>query len=171
MGQVLKKTALVLFVSALPFILYAQVNVSGTVTDPRNNPLAGASIKVRNTNTGTTTDANGQFNLTVPGTGGVLEITSVGYQPQSITVTANSGPLSITMVDDVSNLNEVVITGLATGMKRTNVAHAVATVSAKALTGTTVQPTLDGALYGKFTGANISANSGAPGGFISTAYA
>ena len=59
------------------------------------------------------------------------------------------------------------ITGLATGMKRTNVAHAVATVSAKALTGTTVQPTLDAALYGKFTGANISANSGAPGGGIS----
>ena len=167
MGQVLKKTALVLFVFALPFILHAQVNVSGTVTDPRNNPLAGASVKVRNSNTGTTTDANGRFSLTVPGTGGVLEITSIGYQPQSVTVTASSGALSITMADDVSNLNEVVITGLATGIKRTNSAHAVATVSAKALVGTTVQPTLDAALYGKFTGANISANSGAPGGGIS----
>ncbi|HKH62917.1 MAG TPA: SusC/RagA family TonB-linked outer membrane protein [Flavitalea sp.] len=167
MGQVVKKTALVLFVFALPFILYAQVNVSGTVTDPRNNPLAGASIKLKNSNTGTVTDANGRFSLTVPGTGGVLEITSVGYQPQDITVTASSGALSITMADDVSNLNEVVITGLATGIKRTNVAHAVATVSAKALVGTTVQPTLDAALYGKFTGANISANSGAPGGGIS----
>ena len=167
MGQVLKKTALVLFVFALPFILYAQVSVSGTVTDPRNNPVSGASIKLRNSNTGTVTDANGRFSLTVPGTGGVLEITSVGYQPQSITVTANSGDLSITMADDISNLNEVVITGLATGIKRTNSAHAVATVSAKALVGTTVQPTLDAALYGKFTGANISANSGAPGGGIS----
>lgn len=167
MGQVFKKTALVLFVFALPLILYAQVSVSGTVTDPRNNPLSGASIKLRNSNTGTISDANGQFSLTVPGTGGVLEITSVGYQPQSITVTANSGALTITMVDDVGNLNEVVITGLATGIKRTNAAHAVATVSAKALVGTTVQPTLDAALYGKFTGANISANSGAPGGGIS----
>ena len=167
MRQGLKKTALMLLVSTLPFILFAQVNVSGTVADARNNPVAGASIKLRNSTTGTTTDANGRFSLTIPGTSGTLEISSVGYQPQTMQVTTNSNQLTISLQDDVSNLNEVVITGLATGIKRTNLAHAIATVSAKSLTGTTVQPSLDGALYGKFSGANISANSGAPGGGIS----
>lgn len=167
MRQVLKKTALVFVAFVLPFLIYAQVSVSGTVIDPRNNPVAGVSIRLKNSNVGTTTDASGKFSLSIPGTSGIIEITSVGYQPQSMTVNASSGELKVSLVDDVSNLNEVVITGLATGMKRQNVAHAIATVSAKSLTGTTVQPTLDGALYGKFTGANISANSGAPGGGIS----
>ncbi|MBC7829339.1 MAG: SusC/RagA family TonB-linked outer membrane protein [Chitinophagaceae bacterium] len=167
MRKVLRKTVLVLVAFTLPLILLAQVNVSGTIADARNNPVSGASIKLRNSTTGTTTDANGKFSLTVPGTGGTLEISSVGYQPQTIQVSSNSNQLTITLTDDISNLNEVVITGLATGMKRTNLAHAVATVSAKSLTGTTVQPSLDGALYGKFSGANISANSGAPGGGIS----
>ena len=167
MRKVLRKTALLLVTFTLPFILFAQVSVRGTVADPRNNPVAGASIKVRNSNIGTTTDTEGKFSLMVPGTGGTLEISSVGYQTQSVQVSSNSGDINIVMIDDVSNLNEVVITGLATGIKRTNLAHSVATVSAKSLTGTTVQPSLDGALYGKFSGANISANSGAPGGGIS----
>jgi TonB-linked SusC/RagA family outer membrane protein len=167
MKQGFKKTALMLVAFALPFIVFAQVNVSGTVTDSRNSPISGASVKLRNSNTGTITDASGKFSLSIPGAGGTIEISSVGYQPQSIQVTSNSNELAITLQDDISNLNEVVITGLATGMKRTNLAHAVATVSAKSLTGTTVQPTLDAALYGKFSGANISANSGAPGGGIS----
>ena len=61
----------------------------------------------------------------------------------------------------------MVVTGLGTSLKRANLAHAVASVSASELVGTTTQATVDGALYGKFTGANISANSGAPGGGIS----
>ncbi|HRI61249.1 MAG TPA: SusC/RagA family TonB-linked outer membrane protein, partial [Saprospiraceae bacterium] len=57
--------------------------------------------------------------------------------------------------------------GLATNIKRSNAANAVSLVTGKELTGTTVQQTIDGALYGKLTGANINANSGAPGGGIS----
>ncbi|MGZ5134648.1 MAG: SusC/RagA family TonB-linked outer membrane protein [Flavitalea sp.] len=167
MRHVLRKTLLILLGFALPCYVFAQLNVSGTIIDPRNTPIAGTSVKLRNSTVGTTTDANGKFSLTIPGTGGTLEITSVGYQPQTIQVTETSKDVTITLLDDISNLNEVVITGLATGMKRTNLAHAVATVSAKSLVGTTVQPTLDAALYGKFSGANISTNSGAPGGGIS----
>src|SRR5687768_15498858 len=109
MGHVFSKTALVVVSFVLPFILYAQVKVSGVVLDPRNSPVAGASVRVKNSNTGTTTDVNGKFSLTVPGTGGVLEISSISYHPQSISVTPNSGVLTVTLMDDVSNLNEVVI--------------------------------------------------------------
>ena len=75
--------------------------------------------------------------------------------------------LSVSLAEDISNLNEVVVTGLGTSLKRANLANAVSSVSARELVGTTTQATVDGALYGKFTGANISANSGAPGGGIS----
>ena len=165
MRKVLRLLCLAIL-SSFPLLLYAQVNVTGTIVDSRNSPVNGASIRVRGTNLGTVSDANGKFSLSIPGSSGTLDISFVGYQPQSVQVSSTVNEVTITLLDDVGNLNEVVITGLATGIKRTNLAHAVSTVSAKSLTGTTVQPTLDNALYGKFTGANISANSGAPGGGI-----
>jgi len=64
-------------------------------------------------------------------------------------------------------LEEVVITGLASSVKRSNLANAVSTVSAKELTGTTTIQTTDGALYGKVAGATIRSNGGAPGGGMS----
>jgi len=150
-----------------PLWLLAQVTVSGTVNNDKGLPVQGASVRLKNTSVGTATDANGKFNLTLPGSGGVVEISSVGLKTSSITVNSSTSDLVITMVEDIGNLDEVIVTGLATSVKRSNLAHAVGTISAKQLVGTTSQPTVDGALYGKFPGANISSNSGAPGGGIS----
>ncbi|HXS56177.1 MAG TPA: SusC/RagA family TonB-linked outer membrane protein, partial [Hanamia sp.] len=74
--------------------------------------------------------------------------------------------LVIKLVLDNSRLSEVIVSGLATTIKRSNSANAVASVSSKELVGTAQQSSVDGALYGKFAGANISSNSGAPGGGI-----
>ncbi len=150
-----------------PLWLFAQVNVSGTVINNRDNPVEGASVRVRNSNLGTSTNANGKFSLTLPGEGGVLEISSIGLKSQTVAVSSSLSDLVVKMEEDVGNLEEVIITGLASSVRRANLAHAVGTISAKQLVGTTTQPTVDGALYGKFAGANISANSGAPGGGIS----
>ncbi|MFI5132578.1 MAG: SusC/RagA family TonB-linked outer membrane protein, partial [Chitinophagales bacterium] len=124
-------------------------------------------VRLKNSNLGTATDVNGKFSLTLPGSGGVLEISSVGLKTQNVTVSSNSSDLIIKMEEDIGHLDEVIVTGLASSVKKANLAHAVGTISAKQLVGTTSQPTVDGALYGKFTGANISSNSGAPGGGIS----
>jgi TonB-linked SusC/RagA family outer membrane protein len=70
------------------------------------------------------------------------------------------------MEEEVNSLKEIVITGLASSIKRSNLANAITTVSAKDLMGTTQIQTADGALYGKVAGANIRMNSGAPGGGI-----
>ena len=133
---------------AFPLTILAQIAVTGRVTGPTGNPISGASVKVRNSNAGTTSDADGKFTINLPNASGSIEISAVGF-------------------NDVARLDEVVVTGLASSLKRQNLANSVASVSAKDLTGTVVQPTMDAALYGKFTGANISANSGAPGGGIS----
>src|SRR6185436_1186732 len=79
---------------------------------------------------------------------------------------ANATDLTVKLVSDVARLDEVVVTGLVTNVKRSNLANAVTTVSGKDLTGTTAPQTFDGALSGKVVGANITSNSGAPGGGI-----
>lgn len=150
-----------------PLWVCSQVSVSGTVVDSRSNPIQFASVKLKNANLGTTTDANGKFSLTLPGRGGLLEVSYIGFKSQTVEVSNNAADLTIRLQEDVGHLEEVVVTGLASSVKRANLAHAVGTISAKQLTGTTPQPTVDAALYGKFPGAIVSANSGAPGGGIS----
>ncbi len=167
MRQILQRVALLFLISALPAFICAQVTVSGTVTDANNNPIIGASVKLKNSSIGIATDANGKFTINLPGKGGTLEISSIGFKTQSIVVTSNSSDLSIKMQEDVGRLDEVVVTGLATSVKRRNLANAVTTISSKQLSGTAPAQTFDAALNGKIPGAYINANSGAPGGGIS----
>lgn len=156
--------ALFLFLMLIPTFVIAQT-INGRVTESGTNlPLAGATVTLQGTNVSTVTDADGRFSIQVRGTNPKLVISYVGYGSQTVDATDN---VSVSLLLDQSRLSEVVVTGLATSVKRTNLANAVASISAKELTGITVQPTVDGALYGKLTGANISANSGAPGGGIS----
>lgn len=145
---------------------YAQTTVSGKVTDKiTGQPLIGVTVIDKDSRTGVITDLEGNYSITLPGNEGTLMFSFVGYLPQEIEVDPSiSTPLDVGLVEDIASLEEVVVTGLASSVKRSNLANAVSTVSAKELTGITSQPTLDGALYGKLTGANIVQSSGAPGG-------
>ncbi len=140
--------------------------ISGSVMDKASNePIIGASLVLKGTTKGTVTDMEGKFTLQLD-QAGILVVSFAGYKGKEISVDANSGLLSITLNEDVLNLDEVVVTGLASSVKRSNLANSVATVSAQELVGTTTQSTLDGALYGKLTGVDITQASGAPGGGI-----
>lgn len=151
----------------LPVSLQAQERmVSGRVTDANGGGLPGVSIIIKQTNRGTTTDAEGKFQLSVPANA-TLVISSTGYKTQNIKVDNNSGDLQIKMQEDIARLDEVVVTGLATSVKRRNLSNAVATISSKQLSGTAPAQTFDAALNGKIPGAYINANSGAPGGGLS----
>ncbi len=148
---------------------WAQYTVSGTVKDERTGePLIGATLLVRNTGTGAVTDLDGRFSLSVAGSQpAVLTVSSLGYVSKNVTVSPNNASLDITLAQDATNLEEVIVTGLASSVKRSNLANAVSSVSGRELTGTTTIQTTDGALYGKIVGANIRSNSGAPGGGFS----
>ncbi|SMD35137.1 TonB-linked outer membrane protein, SusC/RagA family [Reichenbachiella faecimaris] len=146
-------------------VAYAQKTISGTVTDGSSGEvLVGVNVIVKGTATGTLTDLDGNYRIEVAD-GSALLFTYVGYATAEIAIGAAS-TVDVSMTVDVTNLEEVVVTGLASSIKRSNLANAVATVSGEELVGTTNQPTLDGALYGKMTGVNITASSGAPGGGI-----
>lgn len=147
--------------------IYAQFTVKGTVKNTDGETLIGVSIVAKNTAIGTLSDLDGQFSLDLPGNSATLLITYVGYTPFEQVVNSSTGNLNVTLEQGLNTLNEVVVSGLATTIKRSNIANAVSSISTQELTGITSQPTMDGALYGKFTGAVINSNSGAPGGGIS----
>jgi TonB-dependent starch-binding outer membrane protein SusC len=146
--------------------LFAQEKtVSGRVTDGAGNPLQGASILVRPSNKATITDAEGTFIISVTDNATIV-ITSASFKTQTIKVGA-SNDLQIKMEEDFARLDEVVITGLTTSVKRRNLANAVATISSKQLDGIAPAQTFDAAINGKIPGAYINASTGAPGGGVS----
>jgi TonB-dependent starch-binding outer membrane protein SusC len=155
-----------LVITMLPVTLFAQKNaVKGTVVAGKNSPVQGATISVKNSSQAVSSDAYGKFSLSVPDNA-VLIISATGYKTETINNAATSD-LQVHLSEDVSRLDEVVVTGLSTSIKRKNLANAVAVIGAKELNGIAPAQTFDAALEGKISGAYINANSGAPGGGIS----
>ena len=159
------KAFALLLAMLLPAWLIAQTVFSGRVTESAGNkPLEGATISVRGAKAVTQTDADGKFSISVANGDARLVFTFIGYLTQ--TVEAKNSK-AISLVIDNTSMSEVVVTGLATSIKKSNSANSVATISSKQLNGNTRAQTLDGAMQGKIAGVQISANSGAPGGGFS----
>jgi len=166
----MKKQTNLLFLSIVMLsmqVLFAQgMTVSGTVTDAQTGEsLVGTQVFVKGTFVGTTTDDNGAFSIDVE-TGATLMVAYIGYKSQEVAVSEGVGLLSVQLEPDVLKQDEVVVTGLASSVKRRNLASAVAKVSGDELNGAPSQ-SLDQALGGKFAGVHIRRNTGAPGGGMS----
>ena len=148
----------------LPSLLYSQGRtVTGRVLDANSIPMPGVNVTISQTNRGTVTDAEGRFSISVPAEGSLV-ISSTGFRSQTIKLTAGQSDVQVKLEEDFARLDEVVVTGLATTVKRRNLANAVGIISAKELNGTAPAQTFDGALNGKVAGAYINSNTGAPGG-------
>lgn len=168
MNNSYKSYSLLLVLLLLSQVAVAQFTVRGTITDETSgDPLVGVNVFHQESQSGTTTNIDGEFTLELPGESATLRITYIGYISKNIEVSATNNEVNITLRQDVANLEEVVVTGLATSVKRSNLANAVSSVSEEELVGSSPTQTLSSGLYGKVTGANITSNSGAPGGGIS----
>ena len=158
---------LLVCIALLPQCLHAQEkNISGKITDAEGTPVQSATVSVRQSNIATTTGTDGKFQLSIPFNAAVI-ISATGYKTQTITAADVQNDLQIKLQVDVARLDEVVVTGLATNVKRRNLANAVATISAKQLDGIAPAQTFDAAINGKIPGAYINASTGAPGGGVS----
>lgn len=111
MRDPLTKIFILALFCAMPMVMLAQFTASGVVTDASHNPLAGVSVKVKNTSRGTLTDQNGKFGLTIPGAKAILEISYVGYLTEVQTITATTGALSIVMKEGTTSLEGIVVVG------------------------------------------------------------
>lgn len=135
-----------------------KVSVSGTVSD-QTGPVIGASVIEKGTTNGTMTDNDGHFTLTVS-KGKVIEISSIGYKTQEITVGAQTN-FTVTLSEDNEFLDEVVVVGYGS-MKKSDLAGASVSMKESDLKGSIIS-SLDQSLQGRAAGVTAVTTSGAPG--------
>lgn len=135
--------------------------VVGTIVDDMDNsPIIGANIRIKDTQTGAITDADGHFTLTVPvGKKSMLEISYIGYKTETFYLT-DQGEINIRMKTDNEMLNEVVVVGSGT-QKKISVTGAITAV--KGATLKAPNSSLTNNIAGKLAGVIATANSGEPG--------
>ncbi|MEJ7673976.1 MAG: carboxypeptidase-like regulatory domain-containing protein [Chitinophagaceae bacterium] len=112
-----------LLINFFTITAFAQVKISGKVTGKEGNGLPGISVTVKNTNYGTSTDANGNYVLTAPVKQGnyQLEFSGVGFKTTESTVrisNAENYSVDAQLTDDALGLDEVVVTGTSQGTTR-----------------------------------------------------
>lgn len=150
---------------------FGQVHISGKVTGPDGRGIPSISVQIRNTTSGTVTDANGNYSITANLKAGdyVVEFSGVGFKTstQSLKVGSQTNfNMNSQMAEDVLNMDEVVVTGTSQGTTKRQLGNYVSTVKADELTKGATGNVL-AALQGKTAGAQIIQNSGDPAGGIS----
>ncbi|GAB3956166.1 TonB-dependent receptor [Spirosoma harenae] len=153
-------------VAAVP----VDISVSGRVTAADNGgALPGVSVVVKGTNRGTTTDANGRYQVVIPEPAGgaaslVLVFSYVGYEAQEVEIT-NRSEINVQLKENNQSLNEVVVVGYGT-VRKSDLTGSVTSLKAQDLTrGTNVN--LQQTLQGRSAGVQIYQKSGEPGATMS----
>ncbi len=109
----------------------AQRRVTGQVSDPFDEPIAGVSVVIKGTATGTATDVNGEFSLGIPSGATVLEFRMLGYAPYETEV-GNRNVITVTMTEEAIRSEEVVVVGFGK-QKKTDMVGSVTAVSMRDL--------------------------------------
>ncbi len=159
-----KRLFIATFVAISPLYALAQGLITGSIKDARNGEaLIGASVIVKSEKgKGVVTDIDGKFSLQTKKEAPLtLRVEYVGYRPLDVDVYDFEEPVEITLIDNSSKLDEVVVVGYGT-QKRNQLTGSVTTIKAD-IFEKAVAPTIDGALGGQVAGLNVTASSGQPG--------
>jgi len=112
----MKKAIMIICLVLIAVSASSERTVSGVVTDNSGNPLPGVNIVIKNTSHGVISDVNGLFKFNIPDGNVILVFSYIGYTQQVVQVPA-SGLLNIVMTEDISALEEVVVTGYSSQHK------------------------------------------------------
>jgi TonB-linked SusC/RagA family outer membrane protein len=153
-----KKLFILLFI--LPFSIFAQSTLKGTVLDNLGQTLPGVSVVVKGTSNGVATDFDGNFTLTNVKKGDVVTFSYVGFKAQDL-IYNNQKEVSITMQEDAQQLADVVVIGYGT-VKKSDATGSVATVTTKDFVKGPVVA-VDQMIQGKVAGLQITNGGGSPG--------
>jgi TonB-dependent starch-binding outer membrane protein SusC len=148
------------FDSEVSIFLSEEKNVTGKVLDENGAPLPGATVLVVGSNTGTVTDLDGNYSLTVPD-GATLLFSYIGYEPKRVVV-GDQSIINVSLKVDSTSLDEVIVIGYGT-TKRSDLTGSVGSVGAETL-NERPSPSLNQALAGRISGVQVNTNSGRPGG-------
>ena len=133
--------------------------ITGTVTDANGEPLLGVNILVEGTDTGTITDEDGRYSISVS-TGSILVFSFLGFESQRITV-GEETTVDVTLEEEVSALDEVVVIGYGT-QRRSDLTGSVAQVGSREINEFPATNVLQ-SLSGRAAGVQVSPTTGAPG--------
>ena len=133
--------------------------VKGQVTDKNGDAVIGATVKVKDAQSGTVTDFNGNFSLNVQN-GGTLIISYIGYLTKEVSFTPGQS-LNITIEEDATALEEVVVVGYGV-QKKSDVTGSVTSINKERLSKLPVTNVLQ-AVQGAAAGVNITQGSSIPG--------
>jgi TonB-linked SusC/RagA family outer membrane protein len=138
------------------------LTVRGRVVNDAGEGLPGVSVLLKGTTTGTTSDGEGAYALTLPegGETGTLVFSFIGYATRELPID-NRSTLDVSLLPDVKALGEVVVVGYGT-QQRQDLTGSVATVKGSDVSRLPVS-TVTEALQGQAPGVEITSNSGAPG--------
>lgn len=151
------------FFVSVPGLLAQSRLISGTVKSGDDNmALPGASVIIKGTTEGTTTDADGNFKVNASPTD-ILVVSSIGYARLEIPVN-NQTVIDVTLPTDVASLQEVIVIGYGT-QERKDVSGAISSVSAEQIAKVPVT-TLDQAMQGRSAGVQVTNNDASPGAGI-----
>ncbi|WP_159471176.1 TonB-dependent receptor [Dyadobacter sp. 3J3] len=141
------------------------IRVTGRVLASDNDAgLPGVNVSIKGTTSGSITDANGNYELSVPDQNVTLIFSFIGYVSQELTLN-NRTNLTVTLIPDVKALNEVVVIAYGT-QKKADVTGAVTSISASEIKDIPVTQFAQ-KLQGKTPGVQISQTTGVPGGGMS----
>ncbi len=137
----------------------AQQSVSGTVVDPSGVPLPGVNVVIKGTNTGASTDFDGNFSIQAAETD-VLIFSFVGFKDQEATV-GNNTSFSISLEEEASFLDEIIVTGYGTQTRR-EVTASIVRVDSETIERVAAGSSVD-AIKGQVAGVDITSQGGRPG--------
>ena len=143
--------------------LLREKTISGTVTDfSDGSPLPGVNILAKGTNTGTVTDVNGYYQISVPDDTEILVFSSVGYLSEEISINGQN-VIDVQMAPDIQALDEIVVTALGIKKETKRLGYATATVESDEMTVNRTTNFIQ-SLQGKVPGVNISGTATGAGG-------
>lgn len=132
--------------------------IRGTVKDIYGEPIIGANVMVKGTTNGAATDIDGNYTLSAPASATTLHISYIGMKEAEVGITGNV--VNITMEEDVSSLDEVVVVGYGT-QRRRDLTGSVSSVNAETLTAVPVASAVE-AITGKMAGVQVLTTEGSP---------
>lgn len=147
----------------IPILSFGQTTktISGKViSSSDDSPLPGVNIMIKGTANGTVTNIDGEYSLEIPDGNTILVISYIGYLSEEVDV-ANRSVIDVSLVVDITGLDEVVVIGYGTSKKK-ELTGAVVQVKADELTQI-ASSDLGAAIQGRVSGVNVQASSGAPG--------
>ncbi|HXB45206.1 MAG TPA: SusC/RagA family TonB-linked outer membrane protein [Puia sp.] len=159
--RLLRQFTLLLLCVILTQIAFSQTKtISGKIFDEKGVPIQGATVTVRGSKAGTSTNVSGAFTLNVPATAKTLVISSVGFTQQEIAI-GDKESFEISLAASTQSLTDVVVIGYGSAQRK-DVTGSVASVKAKDFDKGAIAP--EELLIGKVAGLQVADNSGQPGG-------